>query len=96
MGSWLIVEPGAKVFDANGSEAGKVTQVVGEEDIFDGVVIRIREPDDLHDALVGKKIWVPAELVGRIEDDGTVHLTVARDAIDGIDQSPAPGAARLD
>jgi hypothetical protein len=96
MGSWLIVEPGAKVLDAEAREAGKVVQVVGEEDLFDGLVIKERDPDDgLPEALFGRKLWLPAELVDRIDDDGTVHLAVRREEIDGIDQSRAPGAARL-
>jgi hypothetical protein len=96
MGSWLIVEPGAKVLDAEGRDAGRVVQVVGEEDVFDGLVIKERDPDDgLPDLLLGRKVWVPAELVDRIDDDGTVHLTFPREEIHSIDQSLAPAAARL-
>jgi hypothetical protein len=96
MGSWLIVEPGAKVIDAEGREAGKVVQVIGEQDLFDGLVIKERDLDDgLPEALLGRKLWVPAELVDRIDDDGTVHLAVRREQTDSIDQSRAPAAARL-
>jgi hypothetical protein len=96
MGSWLIVEPGATVLDAEDREAGKVVQVVGEEDLFDGLVIKERDPDEgLAGALLGRKLWVPADLVDHIHDDGTVHLAVRREEIHGIDQSLAPAAARL-
>jgi hypothetical protein len=96
MGSWLIVEPGAKVRDAEGRSAGRVVQVIGEEDVFDGLVIKEHDLDDgLPEVLLGKKVWVPAELVDHIDDDGTVHFAVPRDELDRVDQSLAPGAARL-
>ena len=43
--SWLLVEPGWKVVDANGEKVGKVDEVLGDEqtDIFHGLVVDGRE-----------------------------------------------------
>ena len=39
--SWLLVEPGWKVVDANGEKVGKVDEVLGDEqtDIFHGLMV---------------------------------------------------------
>jgi rRNA processing protein Gar1 len=39
--SWLLVEPGWRVVDANGKKVGKVDEVLGDEqtDIFHGLVV---------------------------------------------------------
>jgi rRNA processing protein Gar1 len=39
--SWLLVEPGWTVVDAEGSKVGKVDEVLGDEqtDIFHGLVV---------------------------------------------------------
>jgi rRNA processing protein Gar1 len=43
--SWLLVEPGWTVVDAEGSKVGKVDEVLGDEqtDIFHGLVVDGRE-----------------------------------------------------
>jgi rRNA processing protein Gar1 len=43
--SWLLVEPGWPVVDANGRRVGKVDEVLGDEqtDIFHGLVVDGRE-----------------------------------------------------
>ena len=40
--SWLVVEPGWRVVDAQGEEVGRVERVVGDEnvDIFEGIEVR--------------------------------------------------------
>ena len=39
--SWLVIEPGWKVLDANGDEVGRVEEVIGDSgvDIFNGLSI---------------------------------------------------------
>jgi len=61
--SWLIIEPGWKVVDANGDDVGRVRSVRGDEnaDIFDGL--------DLTSGEV-----VAAERVGEIVE-GCIRLT---------------------
>ncbi len=61
--SWLMIEPGWKVVDANGGDVGRVRDVRGDEnaDIFDG-------PD-----LTSGEV-VAAERVGEIVE-GCIRLT---------------------
>jgi hypothetical protein len=61
--SWLMIEPGWKVVDANGDDVGRVRSVRGDEnaDIFDGL--------DLTSGEV-----VAAERVGEIVE-GCIRLT---------------------
>ena len=65
--SWLVIEPGWDVVDANGEPVGKVEEVVGdrENDIFSG--LRVAK------SLLGKAELVPAENVGEITE-GRVQL----------------------
>ncbi len=59
--SWLLVEPGWKVYDAAGDQVGKVDEVLGDEqtDIFHGLTV---DGDE-----------VLAERVGEIRE-GEIHL----------------------
>ena len=59
--SWLLVERGWRVLDANGEQVGKVDEVLGDEqtDIFHGLIVGGDE--------------VLAERVGEIRE-GEVHL----------------------
>ena len=59
--SWLLVEPGWTVYDADGKKVGKVDEVLGDEqtDIFHGLVV---DGDE-----------VLAERVAEIRE-GEVHL----------------------
>jgi ribosomal 30S subunit maturation factor RimM len=52
--SWLLIEPGWVVYDANGKRVGKVKEVLGEReaDIWDGLTVSGR--------------YVPAEAVAQI------------------------------
>jgi rRNA processing protein Gar1 len=45
--SWLLIEPGWKVVDANGEKVGKVDEVLGDEqtDIFHGLIVSGKEVD---------------------------------------------------
>jgi hypothetical protein len=66
--SWLLVEPGWEVVDADGESAGKVDEVLGdkEADIFDGLQVT--------SGVLGQSRYVPAEEVGEITE-GRVQLT---------------------
>jgi hypothetical protein len=72
--SWLLIEPGWDVVDADGERVGKVAERVGDTnvDIFDGLSVSL--------GLVSKNRYVPAEQVGLITN-GTVHLKVGADAL---------------
>ena len=64
--SWLLIEPGWQVTDANGEEIGRVEAVTGDmnADIFDGLEVR---------SGVLEKRYVPAEQVASIVQ-GEVRL----------------------
>jgi len=66
--SWLVIEPGWEVVDANGKHIGKIEEVVGdrEEDIFNGLNVAT--------SLLGKAHYIPAEDVGEITE-GRVRLS---------------------
>jgi len=77
--SWLLIEPGWRVVDANGADVGRVHAVTGDSsaDIFDGLDVSV-------DAF-GKPRYVPAEQVGTIEN-GVVHLTIDSAAVHALDE----------
>jgi len=66
--SWLLVEPGWEVVDADGESVGKVDEVLGDEgrDIFDGLHVS--------SGVLGEARYVPAEEVGGITE-GRIQLT---------------------
>jgi hypothetical protein len=72
--AWTVVEKGWAVYDANGDQVGVVHEIAGDTnaDIFDGLGIK--------ESLVGHVKYVPAEVVGRIEQ-GEVHLTIPGDGV---------------
>ena len=65
--SWLLIEPGWEVVDAQGESVGKVHEVIGdpERDIFDGL--------NVSEGLLGEVRYVAAEAVGEITE-GRVQL----------------------
>ena len=71
--AWTVVERGWAVTSSDGSEVGRVDQVLGdaEADIFDGLAVGAG-------AILDRPRYVPSESVGRIEE-GTVHLTIDAD-----------------
>jgi hypothetical protein len=81
--SWLVIERGWTVVAADGTEVGKVDEVVGapEEDIFNGLAIST--------GLLGAPKYVPAERVGEI-DEGRVHLELSPAEVDGLDEYTRP------
>lgn len=76
--SWLMIEPGWKVVAADGSEVGKIEEIVGDTgtDIFNGLSIA--------SGLLGKPKYVPAERVREITE-GQVELDLSPDAVDHLD-----------
>jgi len=88
--SWLLVEPGWKVVASDGSEVGKVDEVVGDtgQDIFSGLSVS--------QGLLRKRRYVPAELVREIVE-GEIRLDVDGARVDRLDayESPPPSAEIL-
>ena len=76
--SWLLIEPGWKVVAADGTDVGKVQEIVGDtgKDIFNGLSIST--------GLLGKPKYVPAERV-RLITDGCVELDLADEAVERLE-----------
>jgi hypothetical protein len=76
--SWLMIESGWKVVAADGTDVGKVEEIVGDTgtDIFNGLSIAT--------GLLGKPKYVPAERVGEITE-GQVVLDLSPDAVDELE-----------
>jgi len=70
--SWMVIERGWSVVDAEGNNLGRVDEVLGDEeaDIFNGLQILT--------GTIAKSMYVPAESVGEIVE-GSVQLRVAKD-----------------
>jgi hypothetical protein len=87
--SWLVIEPDWKVVDSNGTELGRVEEVLGDSnaDIFDGLLIS--------SGLFSRPRYVPSEYVGEIVE-GTVHLNIDRGTVEQLaesKESPAGASA---
>ena len=85
--AWTVVERGWAVSASDGSEVGKVEQVLGdpEADIFDGLAVGAG-------TVLDRPLYVPSEKVGAIEE-GTVHLTIDADEYRRLTpyEKPPPG-----
>ena len=81
--SWLVIEPGWKVIDAEGQEIGSVDEVVGDssDDIFNGLSIST--------SLLGRPRYVPSEQVGTITQ-GHVQLKLTKDQIGRLGEFEEP------
>jgi hypothetical protein len=87
--SWLVIEPGWRVVAADGSEVGRVDEIVGDtgEDIFNGLAVA--------SGLLGRPKYVPAERVKGIVE-GEVRLDVPADAIEHLnDHEPQPPSSQF-
>jgi hypothetical protein len=71
--SWMVIEEGWSVVDAEGNDVGRVDEVLGDEsaDIFNGLQV-------LHGVI--KRTYVAAEDVGEIVE-GRVQLRLAKDQL---------------
>lgn len=81
--SWLVIERGWQVVDANGEAVGEVEEIVGDtgKDIFSGLSVST--------GLLRPAKYVPSEVVGTIEE-GRVHLTIDADAFKHLDARDEP------
>jgi hypothetical protein len=81
--SWLLIEPGWSVETADGKDAGRVSEVVGDSsnDIFNGLAIST--------GLLSKDRYVPSEQVGTIVE-GTVTLELSSDDLNGLEDYDRP------
>jgi hypothetical protein len=83
--SWLMIERGWQIVDADGEEVGKVEEIVGDtnRDIFNGLTIAT--------GLFARGQYVPAEQVAEITQD-RVRLSLSKDEIDRLPEyeEPAP------
>jgi sporulation protein YlmC with PRC-barrel domain len=82
--SWLMIEPGWTVVAADGTEVGKVEEIVGDTgtDIFNGLAVST--------SLLGRSKYVPAERVAEITE-GQVELDLPAERIEQLDDhDPQP------
>jgi len=84
--SWLLIEPGWQVVDANGENVGRVEAVTGDSnaDIFDGLAVA--------SGMFSRPRYVPAEQVGTITA-GRVQLQLDRTALDALGEYDVPAAS---
>jgi hypothetical protein len=76
--SWLVVEPGWAVVGSDGTEVGKVEEIIGDsgEDIFNGLSVST--------GVLAKPKYVPAERVTEIFE-GEVRLDLPAETIEQLD-----------
>ena len=81
--SWFVIEPGWRVVDANGNEAGHVDEVVGDssDDIFNGLAVGT--------SVLGRPRYVPAEQVRSIVE-GSVHLAITKEQLTHLGEYEEP------
>ena len=87
--SWLVIEPGWRVVAADGSEVGRVEEVIGDTrgDIFNGIAVAT--------GLFKSVRYVPAEHVAAIEE-GEVALSLTPGAVEALsDYEGAPPSEDL-
>jgi hypothetical protein len=84
--SWLQVQPGWKVYAADGTEVGEVDEVAGDEseDIFDGLAVAA--------TALGKPRYVLAEQVVRITE-GAVHLSLSTEQFESLGEYREPATS---
>jgi hypothetical protein len=75
--SWLLVEPGWRVVDAQGGDVGRVEEVLGdtETDIFDGLQVS--------SGMLSRRHYVAAESIDQIVE-GTVRLKPAETSTETV------------
>jgi hypothetical protein len=73
--SWMVIEQGWSVVDADGDDVGRIDEVLGDEeaDIFNGLQVLT--------GMLGTPKYVPAERVGEIVE-GRVQLDLKKDELD--------------
>ena len=83
-----MIEPGWVVVGAGGDTIGRVDRVIGEPeaDIFDGLAVS--------GGLLGRRRYVPAEVVGEITR-GTIRLTVDAERLEELEERVEPPGGAL-
>lgn len=87
--SWLMIEPGWTVVAADGTDVGKIEEIVGDTgtDIFNGLAVST--------SMLGKPKYVPAERVAAITE-GEVRLDLPSEGIESLDDhEPQPPSTEL-
>ena len=87
--SWFVIEPGWRVTCVDGTEVGKVHEVIGDsgKDIFNGLSV---SPGRFR----GSR-YVPSERVQRIEE-GIVFLSLSPSQFERLDHAaPAPPSEEI-
>jgi hypothetical protein len=87
--SWFVIEPGWRVTCVDGTEVGKVHEVIGDAgtDIFNGLAV---SPGRFR----GSR-YVPSERVDRIEE-GVVYLTLSPAQFEQLDEAaPMPPSEQI-
>ena len=81
--SWFLIEPGWKVFDAQGDEIGRVEEVIGDSgaDIFNGLAVST--------SLLSHARYVPSESVTQITE-GRIHLDLSHDDVKELEKHEQP------
>jgi hypothetical protein len=81
--SWMVIEQGWTVVDADGETVGRIDEVVGDEnvDIFNGLKVL--------SGLLGAPRYVPAEQVGEIVE-GRVSLRLTKQQFDELGHYDEP------
>ena len=81
--SWFVIEKGWSVSGSDGTDLGKVSEVVGDsdKDIFNGLSVS--------HGFLRKKSYVPAERVAAITD-GRVELDLDAVAFERLDDHEEP------
>ncbi|HEV7132148.1 MAG TPA: DUF2171 domain-containing protein [Gaiellaceae bacterium] len=84
--SWFMIRAGWKVVAADGSDAGTVDEVAGDDtnDIFNGLAIAT--------SALGKPRYVPSEQVAEITD-GCVRLSLTRAQVDALGEYLEPATS---
>lgn len=84
--SWLSIKSGWKVLAADGTEAGEVDEVIGDEesDIFDGLSIAT--------SALGQPRYVSADQIASIEQ-GAVRLSLTREQIAHLEEYLQPATS---
>jgi hypothetical protein len=87
--SWLMIRPGWKVYASDGAEVGSVDEIAGDEsqDIFDGLAVAT--------SALSKPIYVPAESVGPITDDGRIELTLSAEQVAALGEYVEPATSEV-
>ena len=77
--SWMTLEPGTRIAASDGTEVGRVHEVIADrqKDIFSGITFR--------DGILSGERFVPAALVERITADEVVLSVASQDAAEKIE-----------